>query len=244
MKIFISHAVANKNIARSLAEALEATKEKVTTFLASRPGDIRADEDWLDGIKRALQEADAYIIILTPESVLRPWINFEAGAALFFKRRLVFVRIQTLSTDDIPLPMNSRQVYAIDVKEQLIAVFDSIGLSLADPDHAVSKIIANSATDAVTGEREPAWDGIQIGGVFYAWAGPLFGLRDLDPVSPPASLLEEIEKRGLKPRWASKNHLSHHIERGLAQVFATDRKTWRRPVSDQDRPLMVSAQQG
>ncbi len=177
MKIFISHAVANKNIAQSLAEALEATKENVTTFLASRP-------------------------------------------------------------------INSRQVYAIDVKEQLIAVFESIGLSLADPDIAVSKIIAQAAADTVTGEREPAWEGIQIGGVFYAWAGSLLGLKDLDPVSPPAGLLEEIEKRGLKPRWANRNRLSHHIERGLAQVFATDRKTWRRPVSDQNRPLMVSAQQG
>lgn len=244
MKIFISHAVANKNIARTLAEALEATKENVTTFLASRPGDIRADEDWLDGIERALQEADTYIIILTPESVLRPWVNFEAGAAWFFNRKLVFVRIQTLSTDDIPLPINSRQVYAIDVKEQLIAVFESIGLPLADPDLAVSKIIEQAAADTVTGKREPAWEGIQIDGVFYAWAGSLLGLKDLDPVPPPANLLEEIKKRGLKPRWANMNRLSHHIERGLAQVFATDRKTWRRPVSDQNRPLMVSAQSG
>ena len=47
MNIFISHAVANMNIARSLAEALEAAREDVTTFIASRPGDIRADEDWL-----------------------------------------------------------------------------------------------------------------------------------------------------------------------------------------------------
>jgi hypothetical protein len=242
MNIFISHAVANKNIAQSLSEVLEATKETVTTFLASRPGDIRADEDWLGGIERALQKADTYIIILTPESVLRPWVNFEAGAAWFFKRQLVFVRIQALSTDDIPSPINSRQVYAIDVKEQLIAVLKSIGLPIAKPDLAVSKIIAQAAEDTVTGDNEPAWEGIQIDGVFYAWAGSLLGLNDLDTVSPPSSLLEEIKKRGLKPRWANMNHLSHHIERGLAQVFATDRKTWRRSVSDQNRPLMVSAQ--
>ena len=98
MNIFISHAVANRNIARSLADTLEAARENVTTFLASRPG-IRADEDWLEGIERALQEADTYIILLTPESVLRPWVNFEAGAAWFFQRQLVFIRIQALSTD-------------------------------------------------------------------------------------------------------------------------------------------------
>src|SRR3990172_5250921 len=93
MHIFISHEKANSNITRSLAEALEAAREDVTTFIASRPGDIRADEDWLKGIERALQEADAYIIILTPESVMRPWVNFESGAAWFFRRQLIFVRI-------------------------------------------------------------------------------------------------------------------------------------------------------
>lgn len=239
MKIFISHAVANKNIAQSLADEFEVTGEDVTTFLASRPGDIRADESWLNGIERALQEADTYIIILTPESYLRPWVNFEAGAAWFFKRQLVFVRIQALSTDDIPSPINSRQVYAIDEKEQLIAVFKAIGLPLEDPDQAVAKIVNHATADTVTGEEEPAWEGIQIGNVFYAWAGSLLALEDRNSVSPPAGLLKEIEKRGLTPRWANNNRMSHHIERGLAQVFATDRKIWRRPVSDQNRPLMV-----
>lgn len=241
MNIFISHAVANRNIARSLADTLEAARENVTTFLASRPGDIRADEDWLEGIERALHEADTYIIFLTPESVLRPWVNFEAGVAWFFQRQrqLVFIRIQALSTDDIPLPINSRQVYAIDDKEQLIAVFNALGLPLTDPELAAAKFADQASMAVVTGEDEAAWEGIQVSDVFYAWAGSLLALEDRDPVPPPASLLKEIERRGLKPRWANKNRMSHHIERGLAQVFATDRKIWRRPVIYQNYPLMV-----
>jgi hypothetical protein len=72
MNIFISHAVANEKIARSLADTLEAAREDVTTFLASRPGDIRADENWLGGIERALQEADTYIVLCQrrPDNVL------------------------------------------------------------------------------------------------------------------------------------------------------------------------------
>lgn len=239
MNIFISHAVANRNIARSLAATLEAAREGVTTFLASRPGDIRADEDWLKGIERALQEADTYLILLTPESVLRPWVNFEAGAAWFFQRQLVFIRIQALSTDDIPLPINSRQVYSIDDKEQLVAVFKALGLPLAEPEMVVAKFAKEAAVPVITGEDEAAWEGVQVGNVFYAWAGSLLALEDKAPVPPPAGLLKEIETRGLKPRWANKNRMSHHAERGFAQVFATDRKTWRRPVIDQNRPLMV-----
>jgi hypothetical protein len=239
MYIFISHAVANRNIARSLADILEAAREDVSTFIASRPGDIRADEDWLGGIERALEKADAYIILLTPESVLRPWVNFESGAAWFTRRQLVFVRIQTLSTDDIPLPINSRQVYALDDKDQLLAVFDTLGLPLVNPEVTAAQFADQADTVVVTGEDEAAWECIKIGGDFYAWAGPLLALEDRDPISPPTGLLEEIERRGLKPRWANTNRMSHHIERGLAQVFATDRKTWRRPIIDQNRPLMV-----
>jgi hypothetical protein len=239
MKIFISHAVANRSIARFLADTLEAAREGVTTFVASRPGDIRADEDWLRGIERALQEADTYIILLTPESVLRPWVNFESGAAWFFRRPLVFVRIQALSRDDIPLPIRSREVYALDDKEQLLAVFKTLGLPLAEPELVAAQFADQAAAAVVTGKEEAAWEGIQVGGVFYAWAGSLLALEDRDPVPPPAGLLKEIERRGLKPRWVNMNRMGHHLERGLAQVFATDRKTWRRPVVDQNRPLMV-----
>jgi hypothetical protein len=239
MHIFISHAVANRNIARSLAEALEAAREDITTFIASRPGDIRADEDWCGGIERALQEADTYIILLTPESVLRPWVSFESGAAWFFRRQLVFVRIHALSTDDIPLPIALRQVYAIDDKDQLLAVFNTLGLPLADPGACAAHFANQAAEAVVTGENEAAWEGIQVGSVFYAWAGSLLSLEDREPVALPPGLLKEIERRGLKPRWATMNRVNHHVERGLAQVFATDRKIWRRPVIDRNRPLMV-----
>lgn len=239
MNIFISHAVANKALARSFADMIEGAREDVTTFLASRPGDIRADEDWLRGIERALKEADAYVILLTPESVLRPWVNFEAGAAWFFRRQLVFIRITALSADDIPLPINSRQVYAIDNKEQLLAIFEALRLPLAEPELALAKMVEQAAAAVILGEDEPAWEGVQIDNIFYAWAGPLLALEDRDPVPPPAGLLKEIERRGLKPRWANKNRVTCHMERGLTEVFATDRRTWRRLVTNHGNPLMV-----
>lgn len=177
MNIFVSHAVANKYIAQALAEALEAAREDVTVFLASRAGDIRADEDWLKGIERALKEADAYIILLTPESVLRPWVNFEAGAAWFFQRQLLFVRIQALSTEDIHLPIGFRQVYALDDKEQLPAVFSALGLSLSEPELVVGRLAEEASVAVATGSDEAAWEGLQVGGVFYAWAGSLLALE-------------------------------------------------------------------
>jgi hypothetical protein len=237
MHIFISHASANARLARTLAEALKALG--ATTFLASRAGDIRADEDWLRGIERALQEADAYIVLLTPESTLRPWVNFEAGAAWFSERQLLFVRVQALAPEDIPLPISSRQVYALDDVEQLGAVLDALRLPRNGLRDIVARLAAEGAEPVPAGENEPAWEGVQIQNMYYAWAGPLLNLQDRDAVPPPAGLLQEIERRGFHARWGNHDRLAHHIERGLAQVFATDRESWRRPIADRDRLLLV-----
>ncbi len=237
MHIFISHATANARLAKTLAEALESLG--ATTFLSSRAGDIRADEDWWSGIKRALQEADAYIILLTPESTLRPWVNFEAGAAWFSEKQLLFVRVQALAPEDIPLPISSRQVYALDDGEQLEAILDILALPTNKAQEFAARFAAESAEPVPVGENEAAWEGVQLQGVYYAWAGQLLNLEDRESVPPPAGLLQEIQRRGLHSRWGNQDRLAHHIQRGLAQVFATDRETWRRPVVDRGRLLLV-----
>lgn len=237
MHIFISHATANARLARTLAEAFESLG--ATTFLASRAGDIRADEDWLRGIERALQETDAYIVLLTPESTLRPWVNFEAGAAWFSGKQLLFLRVQDLAPGDIPLPVSSRQVYALDDVEQLGAVLDALRLPRNGIRDIVARFAAEAAEAVPAGENEPAWEGVQIQNEYYAWAGPLLNLQDREAVPPPPGLLEEIERRGLHARWGNHDRLAHHVQRGLAQVFATDRESWRRPVADRGRLLLV-----
>lgn len=237
--IFISHAIANSRIAQTLAEALEKAGEDVETFVASRAGDIRADEAWLAGIERALKEADAYIVVLTPESILRPWLNFESGAAWFFNRQLIFVRIQALSTDEIHMPIASKQVYALDDEQQLHAIFQALELPLLNPEEWVARFTRDAVEDVLTGTEEVAWEGIQFQGCFYAWAGPLLNLQDRASVPAPPGLLNEIKKRGLRPRWANLNKVSHHVERGRTQVFATDKTTWRRLVTKGAQQLMV-----
>lgn len=239
MHIFISHATANARLARTLAEALE--RLGATTFLASRAGDLRADEDWLRSIERALQKANVYMVLLTPESTLRPWVNFEAGAAWFSDKQLLFVRVQALAPGDIPLPISSRQIYALDDAEQLGAVLDALRLPRNGVRELMARLVAEAAEAVPVGENEPAWEGVQIRDVYYAWAGPLLNLQDRDAVPPPADLLQEIERRGLHTRWGNHDRLAHHVHRGLAQVFATDRESWRRPVADRGRLLLVGS---
>lgn len=237
MLIFISHARANASLAKALADALESLGKE--TFLSSRAGDLRADEDWLPSILDALQKSCAYIILLTPESMGRPWVNFEAGAAWASKKKYIFVRVQALSADDIPLPISSRQVYALDIEGELEVILEALGLPGDAAHRFIARFIEVAAEAVPAGEIELAWEGFQFEGEYYAWAGSLLNLDDRPSIAPPAGLLHEIKRRGFRLRWGNQDRLPHHLERGLAQVFATDRKKWRRPVMDKGRLLLV-----
>ena len=237
MRIFLSHAAANRDLARVLADDLDT--RGAGTFVASRAGDIRADDQWQTQIEEALQSVDAYLVLLTPESINRVWVNFEAGAGWFSGKPLLFVRISNLSTDDIPLPISSRQIYNLEEADEYRAILQALGLRSEDIDEPVRSIIATAGEYVNAGNLEPAWEGVTIRGNYYAWAGPLLGLEDRDPVAPPAGLVDELKNRGLRIRWARHDYLPRHFERGWDQVFATDCKSWRRPVQQRLGLLLV-----
>lgn len=69
-----------------LAEALQ---EKISTlllggvefFAAGLPSSVQPGWRWLEQIDKALKNANAVIILCSANSMNRPWINFETGAA-------------------------------------------------------------------------------------------------------------------------------------------------------------------
>lgn len=75
--MFISHATTDKWLARVLCEKIEARGAK--TFRDDR--DIDGGDDIPDTIRIAIEESREMIVLMTPLSVNRPWINWEIGAA-------------------------------------------------------------------------------------------------------------------------------------------------------------------
>ncbi len=81
-RIFISHISEEKAPAAQLKRAL--TRDflgLVDVFVSSDTESISAGEEWLQSVAKALRECAAVVILCSPESVKRPWINVEAGAA-------------------------------------------------------------------------------------------------------------------------------------------------------------------
>jgi hypothetical protein len=74
--IFVSHATADKWIAKRICEAIETTG--AATFRDDR--DIEGGDSIPDSIRAQLLQATELLVLLTPNSVSRPWVLLEIGA--------------------------------------------------------------------------------------------------------------------------------------------------------------------
>lgn len=143
-RIFLSHAAADERLATLVRDEIARLQPRIEVFLASRPGDIRADEDWLAVIQRQLREADAYVVLLTPQSVTRPWVWFETGAAWMSAKPWILARAAGLTPHDVPLPLSVRQTYSLDDAAGAREVLRPLGITLDDPERFVASVRALS----------------------------------------------------------------------------------------------------
>lgn len=80
-RVFVSHASADKWIAKVLCEKIDAVG--AITFRDDR--DVASGDDIPEGIRKEIIRSQEMVMLLTPESVDRPWVLLEAGA--FWARR-------------------------------------------------------------------------------------------------------------------------------------------------------------
>jgi tetratricopeptide (TPR) repeat protein len=86
LRIFISHAHADAVLVSAFKELLERIFGRTTLTIDyssddSPGGGIQAGTPWLDWILDKVRTADIVVVVLTPESLGRPWLMWESGAA-------------------------------------------------------------------------------------------------------------------------------------------------------------------
>jgi hypothetical protein len=82
IKLFFSHITAESNIVDFLQAAVQRDFiGLVKVFVSSDRTSVPVGSKWLDELTAAMKGADLHAVLCSPESIARPWINFEAGAA-------------------------------------------------------------------------------------------------------------------------------------------------------------------
>jgi len=116
--IFVSHIHEEEELAKSFKESIEeAFMEAVHVFVSADEDDIRVGSEWFSEIEDQLSSAETVVLLLTPTSIERPWINFEAGGAWALGKHVVPVVANGLEIDDLPAPFNRRMAIQLSDEE-------------------------------------------------------------------------------------------------------------------------------
>ena len=87
-RIFESFVHEDETVASAVQNLLQTELElEDGVFLSSDKSRIYGGDLWLQKIKEGLSAAELVILMLSKRSVVRPWINFEAGAAWLTDKR-------------------------------------------------------------------------------------------------------------------------------------------------------------
>lgn len=115
MSVFISFIHEEERVAAAVQELLrEKLNNEFRVFLSADRWQMRAGELWLDRIRAELTEARVIVSLLSPRSIARPWVNFEAGAAWLGNKPIIPACFGGLEP---PLPKPYSDFQALDLRQ-------------------------------------------------------------------------------------------------------------------------------
>ena len=125
--IFISHITEEKEIAIKLKEFIESKFLKsIEVFASSHEDSIRLGDEWIKNIKSSLMNCDVVIVLCSPVSVSRPWINFEAGGGWIREVPVIPLCHSGIFPGELPIPLKTLQGGKISDKEDIERLFSVI----------------------------------------------------------------------------------------------------------------------
>lgn len=115
-RIFISFRSQDSGLAESLGKWIQDTfSKKCFAFVSNK--NINAGEVWQDEIMREIRTSDLLLVLCSPSSVTRPWVNFECGMAAASRKNRARVPVCYLGQrfEDLPPYLKSKKKVYLDV---------------------------------------------------------------------------------------------------------------------------------
>jgi hypothetical protein len=124
-QIFISHISEEEELAFLIKEWIEERfNYKLSVFVSSES--IKPGDKWRQKITSALEESELLIILYSPLSKTRPWINFEAGCGWIKDIPIIPICHSNLRLEQIGEPISSFQGIEIDDKNFVLKLCRAI----------------------------------------------------------------------------------------------------------------------
>jgi hypothetical protein len=144
-RAFISHIGEEAEVAAKLKTALNRDFLQLLEIFVSSDGEsISAGDEWLASIDTAIRQSALMLILCSPASIRRPWINFEAGAAWMRQITIVPLCHAGLTPKDLPAPLSFKQGILLTETRGLQRLYARIAkeLDCAPPETSLQKLVA------------------------------------------------------------------------------------------------------
>jgi hypothetical protein len=129
--VFISFIHEEEKVAAAVQTLLQKKLSGNNVFLSSDRWQVAAGEIWLDRIREELASASVVLLMLSAKSVLRPWVNFEAGAAWLAGKPIIPVCFGELTKETLPKPYSGIQ--ALNLRDEGYYLVTSVARHLRLP---------------------------------------------------------------------------------------------------------------
>lgn len=176
LRCFLSYATQDKPHAEFLRSQIESLyPETIDVFLACDPRSLPPGQKWYEELLGYLRKIRVLFVLLSPSSIGRPWLLFEAGAAVALNVKIIPMRYHGLTPDLVPGPL---------------APFQSLDLSLIDDIVQMLKDLATARSPAESAVKQRAKSIAQyFGRVGGEEAEAVLGGRPLPALSDRVHLL-------------------------------------------------------
>ena len=149
-RLFLSHSHADHELAGAFRDLVENCFPGHVSVRASSAtpseGGIEAGSDWLQWIHEQVNESRFTAILLTPRSVDKPWLMWEAGAVSGVSLATqgpstIIPLVFRLSMEEVPSPLRSRQAVRGDDRESIKRVLETLNQSVALPEKTFKQFV-------------------------------------------------------------------------------------------------------
>lgn len=178
MRIFLTHIDEEAGLAAVLKRWIQGTfPDSCDVFVSSDTNNIRLGDKWLDEVDQALDDAELFLVLCSPQSVRRPWVNFETGCGWIKRVRIIPICHSGQAKGELPLPLSA---------------FQGIEISQSDFAEELLKAIAEKASNG----KVPPIDFVQM--MKEIRNAEQADVATNDPTEPPATaglepVTQEIE---------------------------------------------------
>ena len=129
--MFISHISGEAEMASLLRQLVEdGFPGRVEFFTSSDVGSIDIGADWLEAITKAIDRARAVIMLCSRDSVNKPWVQFELGAAWIRGVPIIPVCHSGLEVEALQEPLSRLQGLELSTELGLDRLFQGVSRAL------------------------------------------------------------------------------------------------------------------